>query len=165
MGFVTNLTGTLSTGIFVEGYPSGSDNDGGVVGTPLAGRTIGIYAVNSPLKPATITSDFLPDTPQPSGTGIERVRGGDYNVLDGDYIVIGTGAMSDSANRVYAYVQAISVPLYGTRIREGAWQVYSGVFDPALISVASGIYNIGNNTPIGERIRDLKIDTSNIFYL
>ena len=164
MSFVTNLTGTLVEGLFVEGYPSGADNNGGIIGTPLAGQSIGIYTANSPLSPARNTSTSLPNTPQPSGSDIRDVRGGPYNVLDGQFIVEGTGTASNSSYRAYLYVEAISVPLYGVRIRQGAWNIFSGEFDPALTSVDSGIYNIGNNIAVADLIRTFRIDKSNIYY-
>tara|TARA_Y100000310_G_scaffold207268_2_gene207755 strand:- start:12271 stop:12882 length:612 start_codon:yes stop_codon:yes gene_type:complete len=154
MAFVTNLAGTLYYNRFVDGYPSGVDNDQGNI---RAGGTIA--------ESNLFTSSALGEQDRfvilSSGAGgttgvIAPSTATTFNQYDqlGDIVKVTTtlagvsntsllfGA-SDSADQPSIHQRAVIRSLdYKTSIVAGNWNAFSGAFSPALSTTIAGGWNI-----------------------
>ena len=161
MSFVTNLAGTLKYNSFVDGSPSGVDNDQGniraggtidesnkftssalgeetrfVILSSGAGGTTGVIA------PSTVTTfnqysqldDILKVTTTLAG-------------VSNNAILFGS---SDSANGPAINQLAVARTLqYKTAIVAGNWNSFSGAFSPALTSTVGGGWSIVDSAEQG----------------
>jgi len=154
MGFITDVTQTIpTTGVFVDGVPSGMDNDGGAIMGPIWGGQIFV-------TPAYVSAiAFGPaDDPITVVSGVHNAAvnvAGTWNFSAGSGVIVKAttslggvandaalfGA-SDSANGDSIH-QAVTlrVPLYKTAIRAGDWNDFSGWSSVPTV-VYSGGYNV-----------------------
>ena len=157
MGFVTNLAGTLRYNQYVNGYPSGVDNDQGNIrgqgpsGT-LAGMDENLWSQNSlgEEERLVLISSGVNNTgiiaPSTSST---------FNNQPGQVIVKYTTDIAGVSNLTQAIRSAGSSGIvsinqeaiirsldYKTSVVAGNWNVFSGAFSPALTVTDAGGWNI-----------------------
>jgi len=158
MSFVTNLTsGPFRTGLYSNGFPSGVDNDMGNIRSSLGTER---DATESGLWGSSSFGEGNPIITIVSGTtfGVTKgnhlgtFNGGNRQVLervtttiaglsntvllggDSDSANAGTGVLSNKAQQRQYF--------YKTAVRNGGWNIFSGVFSPAVTSSYSGVWNI-----------------------
>ncbi len=152
MSFITNITSTPVTGSFVDGVPSGMDNDqGNIRAAGNIGETTK-FSSNSLGEGNPITTivsgvnNFITVT---AGTWNQQTQFN--NIVRATTTIAGVSnnallaGASDSANDANSPLQAATmrVRLYKTGVRAGNWNEYSGTWssDPAVVE--SGGWDIG----------------------
>ena len=162
MAFVINLatddaTRPFRTGIFINGYPSGVDNNGGNI---RAGGTVPGDGTLTGLVSTNALGEGNPIITIVSGADLGTVKGitagtfnlGNKQVLERVTTTIASIAntsllhgSSDSANNgtgVLGNKAQQRQFFYKTAVRNGGWNIFSGVFSPAVTSSYSGVWNI-----------------------
>ena len=149
--FITNITSTPVTGVFVDGKPSGIDNDQGNI---RAGGNIGEttkFSSNSLGEGNPITTivsgvnNFISVT---AGTWNQQTQFN--NIVRATTTIAGVSnnallaGASDSANDANNPLQAATmrVRLYKTGVRAGNWNEYSGSWSSDPTVVESGGWDI-----------------------
>ena len=152
MAFVTNLAGTLKYDTFVDGAPSGIDNDQGNI---RAGGTIGesdkfsssslgeqqrFVILSSGAGGATIVNGAGTFNQYDQFQDIVKVTTTLFGVAN-NALLFGN---SDSANISHSINQkAIIRSLdYKTSVVAGNWNSFSGAFSPALSTTIAGGFNV-----------------------
>jgi len=160
MGFVTNLAGTLRYNQYVNGYPSGVDNDQGNIrgqgpsGT-LAGMDENLWSQNSlgEEERLVLISSGVNNTgiiaPSTSST---------FNNQPGQVIVKYTTDLAGVTNLTQAIRSAGNSGIYSinqldvmesidykTSVVAGNWNIFSGAFSPALTVTDAGGWDIAAN--------------------
>ena len=152
MAFVTNLAGTLKYDTFVDGAPSGIDNDQGNI---RAGGTIGesdkfsssslgeqqrFVILSSGAGGATIVNGAGTFNQYDQFQDIVKVTTTLFGVAN-NALLFGN---SDSANISHSINQkAIIRSLdYKTSVVGGNWNSFSGAFSPALSTTIAGGFNV-----------------------
>lgn len=156
MGFVTNLAGTLYYNRFVDGYPSGVDNDQGNIrgqgpsGT-LAGMDENLWSQNSlgeEERLVTISSGVNTNAAIYRGTSIFNNQPGQVivkyttkiaGVTDLTQAIRSAGSSGIVSINQEAIIRSLD---YKTSVVAGNWNVFSGAFDPALSVTDAGGWNV-----------------------
>ena len=160
MGFVTNLAGTLRYNQYVNGYPSGVDNDQGNIrgqgpSGALAGVDTNLWSQNSLGE----EDRFVLISSGVNNTGIiAPSTSSTFNNQPGQVIVKYTTDIAGVANLTQAIRSAGSSGIvsihqeaviqsidYKTSVVAGNWNVFSGAFDPALSVSNAGGWNVLGN--------------------
>jgi len=155
MGFVTNLAGTLVYNQYVNGFPSGVDNDQGNI---RAGGTIA--------ETALWTSSSLGEEERlvlissgVNNTGvIPPATASTFNNQPGQVIVKYTTDLAGVTNLTQAIRSAGNSGIYSinqldvmesidykTSVVAGNWNIFSGAFSPALTVTDAGGWDIAAN--------------------
>jgi hypothetical protein len=156
MGFITDITAAIpNTGIYINGYPSGVDNDQGNI---RAGGTIAetdlwtssslgeeerLVLISSGVNNTGVIAPSTPST---------------FNNQPGQVIVKYTTDIAGVTNLTQAIRSAGSSGIYSinqldvmesinykTSVVAGNWNVFSGAFSPALTVTDAGGWDIGAN--------------------
>ena len=149
MAFITDITTTPSTGVYLNGLPSGVDNRQGNI---RGGGTI----VDTTDWTASTFGEGNPVITIVSGAGpVEGAVPGNFNsglqVVNAIQTTIaGTantallGAQSNSANEAYTPLQldVLRTYYYKTAVRAGNWNVFTGAFSSISNTTVSGVWNI-----------------------
>lgn len=160
MGFVTNLAGTLRYNQYVNGYPSGVDNDQGNIrgqgpSGALAGVDTNLWSQNSLGE----EDRFVLISSGVNNTGIiAPSTSSTFNNQPGQVIVKYTTDIAGVANLTQAIRSAGGSGVYSinqldvmqsidykTSVVAGNWNVFSGAFDPALSVSNAGGWDINAN--------------------
>lgn len=169
MAFITNITTTPVTGAYgPNGYPQYVDNNHGNI---RDGGTIS----DSTLWSSSALGEGNPITTIISGVGpVEGAVPGQFNsglqvLMVATTDIAGTpstvlqGGESNSANVSYTPLQlaVLRTYYYKTSVRAGAWNIFNGVFDPAVAnSAASGAWNIANDVDNASTMRASGVDVA-----
>lgn len=169
MAFITNITTTPVTGVYgPNGYPQYVDNNHGNI---RDGGTIS----ESTLWSSSALGEGNPITTIISGVGpVEGAVPGQFNsglqvLMVATTDIAGTpstvlqGGESNSANVSYTPLQlaVLRTYYYKTSVRAGAWNIFNGVFDPAVAnSAASGAWNIANDVDNASTMRASGVDVA-----
>ena len=165
MAFITNITTSFATspttGVYrADGYPLGIDNNDGNI---RAGGTIaatGLFSSSSlgegnPIT--TIISGVGPVEGAVPGTfnsGVQVLMGYTSDIAGTANTVL-QGADTNSANAAYTPLQLAVLRsfYYKTSVRAGAWNIFSGVFDPAVVTEYLGAWNISAGVDNSQTLR------------
>ena len=170
MAFVTNLAGTLVTGVYVMGYPSGVDNDQGNL------RAAGTIAETSRWTSSPLGEEerYVLISSGVNNTGVIGPSTlSTFNNQPGEVIVkyttelagvtdLTNTLMGPSTSGVYSIQQVDTIRTlnYKTSIVSGNWNIFSGVFDPALLSFQSGGWDIAAGVDDSANLRGNKTDVA-----
>lgn len=103
-----------------------------------------------------------------NGTGGRKFNKGDQvirrvtnDIANASNTVLLTGG-SNSANRPFSIKQVsnVSSHQYKSAVRTGGWNEYSGVFDPAVSVVTSGIWSQATDTDVSSVIKSSGVDNA-----
>ncbi len=103
-----------------------------------------------------------------NGTGGRKFNKGDQvirrvtnDIASASNTVLLTGG-SNSANRPFSIKQVsnVSSHQYKSAVRTGGWNEYSGVFDPAVSVVTSGIWSQATDTDVSSVIKSSGVDNA-----
>lgn len=165
MAFITNITTSFatspSTGVYgADGYPLGIDNNDGNI---RAGGTIaatGLFSSSSlgegnPIT--TIISGVGPVEGAVPGTfnsGVQVLMGYTSDIAGTANTVL-QGADTNSANAAYTPLQLAVLRsfYYKTSVRAGAWNIFSGVFSPSVVTEYLGAWDIAASVDTSQTLR------------
>tara|TARA_R110000824_G_scaffold78030_1_gene197090 strand:+ start:4875 stop:5483 length:609 start_codon:yes stop_codon:yes gene_type:complete len=172
MGFITDVTqATPTTGVFVNGIPSGVDNDGGVIMGPIWGGE----SFSTP--PYVSAVAFGPaDDPITAVSGVHNAAvnvAGTWNFSAGSGVIVkvttSLGGVandaalfgsSDSANGDSIHqAGTIRSRLYKTAIRAGDWNDFSG-WSSAPSVVYSGGWDVAASADDSANLKTLATDNA-----
>jgi len=153
MAFITNITSTPVTGVYVDGLPSGVDNRHGNIrdgGTIADSDNFSSSAVGEGNPVITIVSGVGPVE------GAIRTAGAIFNSGEQVIMVAQTdiagdttittlqGGQSNSANEAYSPLQRTALRTFflKTAVRAGNWNVFTGAFSSGPTSAVSGAWDI-----------------------
>ena len=164
MAFVINLATNdgsrpFRTGLFGPGgYPSGVDNDGGNIraaGTvPGDGTLTGLVSTN-PLGEGNPIITIVSGASLASPT--KGITAGTFNAGNAQVLERVTDTIASISNTTLLHGSSNSANngtgvlgnksqqrqyFYKTAVRNGGWNIFSGVFSPAVTSSYSGVWNI-----------------------
>jgi len=152
MAFITNITSTPSTGIYVNGLPSGVDNRQGNVrgGGTIADTTDWTASTFGEGNPViTIVSGAGPVTAA-NTTGTATFNQGNQVINVAQTTIAGIanttllGGQSNSANEADTPLQldVLRTYYYKTAVQAGNWNVFTGAFSSISNTTVSGVWNI-----------------------
>ena len=165
MSFITNITSTPVTGTYSNGSPIYIDNDGGNV---RAGGTI----ADSDKMSSSSLGEGNPITTLVSGVGNTAANhAGTWNQTSQYQDIVGVtttiagvsndvlvfGALGDG-NKSINQKGIIRSLNYKSGVVAGNWNVYSGAFDPALLSTIAGGWSIKDDDEQGGTLVGDKTD-------
>lgn len=155
MAFITDIrTADPSTGVYFDSLPSGVDNDLGLIrgdigadrsatasglwlGSSLGdvNRSAGLITLGSHVARAIIAGQF--------NRGLQVVVRSQTTIAGLANTTL-LGGDSNSASNAYTPLQLAKQReyFYGTSVRRGDWNVFSGVFSPAVTAAYSGAWDI-----------------------
>ena len=152
MAFITNITATPSTGVYLNGLPSGVDNSQGNIrgGGNIADTTEWTASTFGEGNPViTIVSGAGPvEAANTAGAATFNQGTQVVNAIQTTIAGIANtallGAQSDSANVAYTPLQldVLRTYYYKTAVRAGNWNVFSGAFSSISNTTVSGVWNI-----------------------
>ena len=153
MAFITDLTAAVpTTGAYINGLPSGVDNDMGSIRGNLGDRT----AAASGEWGGVAFGEGNPITTIVSGVGgvvsanqAASINAGTQVISVAQTTIAGIanttlqGGQSNSANEAYTPLQetAVRTYFYKTAVVAGNWNIFNGTFS-SITNVVSGAYNI-----------------------
>ena len=165
MAFITNITTSFATspttGVYGEdGLPLGVDNNHGNI---RDGGTI----AETGLFSSSAMGEGNPITTIISGVGpVEGAVPGQFNsglqvLMVATTDIAGTpstvlqGGESNSANVSYTPLQLAVLRsfYYKTSVRAGAWNIFSGVFDPSVVTEYIGAWDISASVDTSQTLR------------
>lgn len=151
----------------VNGLPSGVDNDAGSV--RYGGNIASVRWQATSLGEGNEFIDIVNGVNGITGVNDSAVfNGGDQVIVlvTNDLGGLGfsglLGGASNSANKASSInaIEQIDTKLYKTAIRNGAWNVYSGVFSPAVSVVNSGGWSISDNADVSVDLATSGVDNA-----
>ena len=149
MAFITDITTTPSTGVYLNGLPSGVDNRQGNIrgGGAIADTTDWTASTFGEGNPViTIVSGAGPvegAVPGNFNSGLQVVNA-IQTTIAGTANTALLGAQSNSANEAYTPLQldVLRTYYYKTAVRAGNWNVFTGAFSSISNTTVSGVWNI-----------------------
>jgi len=166
MNFITNLTGTPVTGArSSDGTPSGCRNKGGVFGGPFSGtgffhRTMADYPFLAQIAPHNAVSTGY-------SSGIQSGAypyGGALPEYAPAMLATGASGISSLAtpapDSAYPYTESWRTSETLEAFRSGAWNEYSGRWNPEPINTVEGGWNIASGAEGLPFLRTSGVDTS-----
>ena len=166
MNFITNLTGTPVTGArSSDGTPSGSRNKGGVIGGPYSGTGF-IY---STLEYHPFLATGSPRNPVSTGYSLAIQSGAyPYGSALPEYapamLATGVSGISSLAtpapDSAYTYTESWNTIQKLEAFRSGAWNEYSGTWNPSPVNTIEGGWNIASGAEGLPFLRTSGVDTS-----
>lgn len=169
MAFITNITATTSTGVYVNGLPSGVDNSQGNIrgGGAIADTTewtASTFGEGNPI--ITIVSGVGPvEAANTAGAATFNQGNQVINAIQTTIAGIANtalqGAQSDSANVAYTPLQetAVRTYFYKTAVVAGNWNIFNGTFS-SITNVVSGAYNITTEVDDAANMRTAQTDVA-----
>ena len=161
MAFITNITTTPVTGAYgPNGYPQYVDNNHGNIrdGGTISDSTLWSSSALGEGNPiTTIISGVGPVEGAVPGTfnsGVQVLMGYTSDIAGTANTVL-QGADTNSANAAYTPLQLAVLRsfYYKTSVRAGAWNIFSGVFDPAVVTEYLGAWNISAGVDNSQTLR------------
>ena len=166
MAFITDLTGPSTTGVYVNGLPSGVDNrhgnirDGGTIADTTDWSSSALGEGNPVTTIVSGVGGAVSANPSASINAGTQVINLAQTTIAGIANTTLQGGQSDSANVAYTPLQAdvVRTYYYKTAIQAGNWNEFTATFS-AISNAASGVYDI---TRAGDTAGNMRVSGTDV---